>query len=126
VPGQHASARNKKAASAARHSPLTWKLLLRHAVVVAVGGLVIYLLLPKLTQVLASWPRLAGLAPAWMVLALAAEVASFTCYFGLQRVVRSGDGRADRKRRERHPARRIRRRRDPPVRDAFRRWTGPR
>jgi uncharacterized membrane protein YbhN (UPF0104 family) len=60
--------------------------LLRHAVVVAVGGLVIYLLLPKLTQVLASWPRLAGLVPAWMMLALAAEVASFTCYFGLQRL----------------------------------------
>jgi hypothetical protein len=38
--------------------------MLRHAVVVAVGGLVIYLLLPKLTRVLASWPRLAGLAPA--------------------------------------------------------------
>jgi len=33
----------------------------RASVVVAVGGLVIYLLLPKLTQVLASWPRLAGL-----------------------------------------------------------------
>jgi uncharacterized membrane protein YbhN (UPF0104 family) len=75
----------KAAASAGRH-PLTWKLLLRHAVVVAVGGLVIYLLLPKLTRVLASWPRLAGLAPAWMMLALAAEVASFLCYFGLQRV----------------------------------------
>jgi uncharacterized protein (TIRG00374 family) len=60
--------------------------LLRGAVVVAVSGLVIYLLLPKLTQVLASWPRLAGLAPAWMVLALAAEVASFACYFGLQRL----------------------------------------
>jgi len=75
-----------KAASAAGHQPLTWKLLLRHAVVVAVAGLVIYLLLPKLTRVLASWPRLAGLAPAWMVLALAAEVASFACYFGLQRL----------------------------------------
>jgi uncharacterized membrane protein YbhN (UPF0104 family) len=74
------------AASAARQRPLTWKLLLRHAVVVAVSGLVIYLLLPKLTQVLASWPRLAGVVPAWMVLALAAEAASFTCYFGLQRL----------------------------------------
>jgi uncharacterized membrane protein YbhN (UPF0104 family) len=75
-----------KAASANRQRPLTWKLLLRHGVVVAVGGLVIYLLLPKLTQVLASWPRLAGLVPAWMVLALAAEAASFSCYFGLQRL----------------------------------------
>ena len=70
-----------KGAPSARHSPLTWKVLLRHAVVVGVGGLVIYLLLPKLTRVLASWPRLAGLAPAWMVLALAAEVVSFTCYW---------------------------------------------
>jgi uncharacterized membrane protein YbhN (UPF0104 family) len=75
-----------KEVAAARHHPLTWKLLLRHAAVVAVTGLVIYLLLPKLTRVLASWPRLAGLAPAWMVLAIAAEVASFACYFGLQRV----------------------------------------
>ena len=85
MPGQRRSGRGRNASSAASHRPLTWKLLLRRAVVVAVAGLVIYLLLPKLTQVLASWPRLAGLAPAWMVLALAAEVASFACYFGLQR-----------------------------------------
>jgi uncharacterized membrane protein YbhN (UPF0104 family) len=76
----------RMAAPSAGHRPLTWKLLLRHAAVVAVGGLVIYLLLPKLTRVLASWPRLAGLTPAWMTVALAAEVASFACYFGLQRV----------------------------------------
>jgi uncharacterized membrane protein YbhN (UPF0104 family) len=73
-------------ADRAGHHPLTRKLLLRRSVVVAVSGLVIYLLLAKLTQVLASWPRLAGLAPAWMVLALAAEVVSFACYLGLQRV----------------------------------------
>ena len=35
---------------------------------------------------LASWPRLTSLAPAWMALALGAELASFACYFGLQRV----------------------------------------
>jgi uncharacterized protein (TIRG00374 family) len=75
-----------RAAPAAGRQQLTWKVLLRHAVVVAVSGLVIYLLLPKLTRVLASWPRLAGLAPAWMALAVAAEVASFACYFGLQRL----------------------------------------
>ena len=74
------------ATPAAGQHRLTWKVLLRHAVVVAVAGLVIYLLLPKLTRVLASWPRLAGLAPAWMVAAVAAEVASFACYFGLQRL----------------------------------------
>ena len=75
-----------RAASGARHHPLTWKLLLRHGVVLGVAGLVIYFLLPKLTQVLASWPRLTSLAPAWMAAALAAEVVSFTCYFGLQRL----------------------------------------
>ena len=35
-------------AASAGHHPLTWKLLLRRAVVVAVTGLVIYLLLPRL------------------------------------------------------------------------------
>ena len=78
--------RPRKAASRAGHRPLTWKLLLRQAVVLGVAGLVIYFLLPKLTRVLASWPRLTSLAPAWMVAALAAEVVSFTCYFGLQRL----------------------------------------
>jgi hypothetical protein len=86
MPGQRRSGRGRNAASATSHRSLTWKPLLRRAVVVAVAGLVIYLLLPELTRVLASWPRLADLAPAWMVLALAAEVASFACYFGLPRL----------------------------------------
>jgi putative heme transporter len=86
VPDQRASAQGRKKAPGARRRPLTWKLLLRQAIAVGIGGLVIYLLLPKLTRLLASWPRLAGLAPAWIVLALAAEVASFVCYFGLQRL----------------------------------------
>ena len=72
--------------AAATDSQPVWKLLVRRGVVVAVAGLVMYLLQPKLTRVLASWPRLAGLAPAWMALAVAAEVASFVCYFGLQRL----------------------------------------
>ena len=75
-----------KPSSAGAHPPLTRRLLLRHAASVAVAGLVIYLLLPKLTRVLASWPRLASVSVGWMTLALAAEVASFACYFGLQRV----------------------------------------
>jgi hypothetical protein len=74
-----------KASPSAGHRPMTWKLLLRHAAVVALAGLVIYLL-PKLTRVLASWPRLGGLAPARPLLALGAEVSSFACYFALQRL----------------------------------------
>ncbi len=46
----------------------------------------IYLVLPSLTEVLASWPRLSTLEPAWTAAAVAAELASFTCYFALQRL----------------------------------------
>ena len=52
----------------------------------AVAGLAIYLVLPSLTRVLASWPRLLTLDQIWLVVALAAEVASFTCTFALQRL----------------------------------------
>jgi uncharacterized membrane protein YbhN (UPF0104 family) len=56
------------------------------AVALAVAGLAIYLLLPSLTRVLASWPRLRTLDPVWLAVALAVEVASFTCTFALQRL----------------------------------------
>jgi uncharacterized protein (TIRG00374 family) len=55
-------------------------------VALAVAGLAIYLVLPSLTRVLASWPRLRTLDQIWLVVALAAEVASFTCTFALQRL----------------------------------------
>jgi hypothetical protein len=56
------------------------------AVALAVAGLAIYLLLPSLTRVLASWPRLLTLDRVWLAVVLAAEVASFTCTFALQRL----------------------------------------
>jgi uncharacterized protein (TIRG00374 family) len=77
-----------KAASidAARSHPLTWRTVLNRALVIAVAGVAIYLVLPGLTEVLASWPRLSTLEPAWSAAAVAAEIASFTCYFALQRL----------------------------------------
>ena len=77
-----------KAASidAAQARPLTWKSLVRSAVLVAVAGLAIYLVLPKLIAVLGAWPRLSTLNPAWFAVALAAELLSFTCNFALQRL----------------------------------------
>ena len=77
-----------KAASlaAARSHPLTWRTVLKRALVVAAAGVAIYLVLPSLTEVLASWPRLSTLEPAWTAAAVAAELASFTCYFALQRL----------------------------------------
>jgi hypothetical protein len=77
-----------KAASidAAQARPLTWKSLVRSALLVAVAGLAIYLVLPKLIAVFGAWPRLSTLNPAWFAVALAAELLSFTCNFALQRL----------------------------------------
>jgi uncharacterized membrane protein YbhN (UPF0104 family) len=71
---------------AAQARPLTWKNIVKRAVVVVVAGVAIYLVLPKLVAVLGAWPRLSTLNPAWFAVALAAEVLSFVCNFGLQRL----------------------------------------
>ena len=74
------------AINAAQARPLTWKTLVKRALVVAVAGAAIYLVLPSLIAVLGAWPRLSTLNPAWFALALVAELASFTCNFALQRL----------------------------------------
>jgi uncharacterized protein (TIRG00374 family) len=82
-----ASVKAKAAAVKAEQArPLTWKTLVKRALVVAVAGAAIYLVLPKLTEVLASWPRLSALSPIWFTAAVAAELASFACNFALQRL----------------------------------------
>ena len=58
----------------------------KRALVVAVAGVAIYLVLPKLAAVLGAWPRLSTLSPIWFSVALAAELAAFTCNFALQRL----------------------------------------
>ena len=50
------------------------------------AGAALYLALPKLIAVLGAWPRLSTLNPAWFTVCLAAELASFTCNFALQRL----------------------------------------
>ena len=78
----------KKAAAidAAQARPLTWQTVVKRALAVAVAGVGIYLVLPKLMAVLGAWPRLATLNPAWFTVCLAAELVSFTCNFALQRL----------------------------------------
>jgi uncharacterized protein (TIRG00374 family) len=66
--------------------PLAWKTVVKRAVVVAVAGICLYLVFPAITEVFASWPRLSTLQPWWFTLAVAAEVAHFTCTFALQRL----------------------------------------
>ena len=77
-----------KAASidAAQARPLTRKSVIRSALVIAVAGLAIYLVLPKLIAVFGAWPRLSTLNPVWFAVALAAELLSFTCNFALQKL----------------------------------------
>lgn len=66
--------------------PLTWKALVKPAATVLVSGIAIYLVLPVITEVFASWPRLSTLDPWWIIAAVAAEVAHFVCTFALQRL----------------------------------------
>jgi uncharacterized protein (TIRG00374 family) len=85
--GQHAPVAAKAASLvAARSHPLTWRTVLKRALIAAAAGVAIYLALPSLTEVLASWPRLSTLEPVWSAAAVAAELASFTCTFALQRL----------------------------------------
>ncbi len=71
---------------AAQQHPLSWKAVIKRVLVVAVAGLAIYLVLPRLASVLGAWPRLSTLSPIWFSVAIAAELASFTCNFALQRL----------------------------------------
>ena len=85
--GRSAPVAAKAAAiNAEQQRPLTWKTVIKRALVVAVAGMAIYLVLPRLAAVLGAWPRLSTLSPIWFTVAIAAELASFTCNFALQRL----------------------------------------
>jgi uncharacterized protein (TIRG00374 family) len=66
--------------------PLAWKTVLKRAATVVVAGLAIYLVFPAITEVFASWPRLSTLNPWWLIAAVIAQAAHFTCTFALQRL----------------------------------------
>jgi uncharacterized protein (TIRG00374 family) len=92
--GDGASAIQKKTAAidTARQHPPTWQVLLKRAIPLVVAGAAIYVLFPAITKVLGAWPRLTSLDPIWFTVALAAEVASFACNFGLQRLALRAKG----------------------------------
>ncbi len=69
-----------------KSNPLAWKTVAKRAVVVVIAGVSIYLVFPAITEVFASWPRLSTLDPRWFIVAIAAEIAHFTCTFALQRL----------------------------------------
>jgi len=65
---------------------LSWKTVVTRIAVVTVSGTAIYLVLPSITEVFASWPRLSTLDPIWFLAAVGAETAHFVCTFALQRL----------------------------------------
>src|ERR1035438_6745498 len=52
-----------------------------------ITGVALYVVLPGLVRVVSAWPRLATLAPAWLLVMLVAEIASFACSLSLQRLI---------------------------------------
>ena len=52
----------------------------------ALTALTFYIVFPALLRVASAWPHLSSLAPAWLLVVLAAEVVSFVCAIALQRL----------------------------------------
>jgi uncharacterized protein (TIRG00374 family) len=61
--------------------------LVTRVIALVITGIALYVVFPSLSRVIGAWPQLATLNPGWLAGALAAEVAAFTCNFGLQRLV---------------------------------------
>ena len=61
--------------------------VVRRVAALLVTAVALYVVLPSLTAVIGAWPRLASLSGLWFFAALVAEVASFVCTFGVQRIV---------------------------------------
>ena len=59
----------------------------KRVVALLVTALTFYVVLPSLSAVLGSWPRLATLSGVWLIVAVLSEAASFVCNFGIQRIV---------------------------------------
>ncbi|HEX4220357.1 MAG TPA: lysylphosphatidylglycerol synthase transmembrane domain-containing protein [Acidimicrobiales bacterium] len=66
--------------------PLSWKAVVRRAVVIVIAGVALYLVAPKVTAVFTSFPQLASVDFIWLGAALVAQAAHFGCTFALQRI----------------------------------------
>ena len=64
----------------------TWRRHIRPGVMLVLGGISLYLLLPSLLAVFGSWRSLSGLDWTFAGLALVAEIASFVCLWELDRI----------------------------------------
>jgi uncharacterized protein (TIRG00374 family) len=66
--------------------PFPWKSVVKRSILIALAGLAIYVVFPEITEVMASWPRLSTLEPAWFAVAVGAQTAHWICTFALQRM----------------------------------------
>jgi uncharacterized protein (TIRG00374 family) len=67
-------------------APLPWWSIAKKTTAALVFGITIYLVFPSLAEVFSSFPKLTSLDPIWFTLAVALEVAHFTCTIALQRI----------------------------------------
>ena len=74
------------AGAAAGHHRRGWVHVAGRVLLLLLGGLSLYLLAPKVISVLASWPQLKHLKPAWMGLAVLFEAISYLSLWTMQRV----------------------------------------
>ncbi len=66
--------------------PFPWKAAIKRSIVIVIGGVALYLVLPEVVAVFHAWPRLAELNLLWFIPAIVAELAHFACTFSLQRI----------------------------------------
>ncbi len=84
MPDDHAAASREPQAHEA--PGLSWKTVVKQAVVVLVAGLALYLVAPKLIDVFSAFPQLKTVGFVWLALSFVAEAAHFACTFALQRI----------------------------------------
>jgi uncharacterized protein (TIRG00374 family) len=67
-------------------SAISHRSVIKHVIYLAIGGVAIYLLLPSITEVFASWPRLQTLDPVWVAILVGLQAASLASMWTLQRL----------------------------------------
>jgi len=63
------------------------KSFIKRIAALVVTGVGLYVVLPSLTAVFGSFPKLATLSGVWLFVAVVSECGSFVCNFGIQRIV---------------------------------------
>jgi uncharacterized protein (TIRG00374 family) len=73
-------------AASSEHQRLTPGVILKRLLAVAVAGVALYGLAPRLVEVLGDWPRLRDIEPAWFGVMAVSESASLVCMATVQRI----------------------------------------